>query len=536
MIATGIARLSQANDGPQTIARDSGVGRQGGVIMIAGSDGSGKTTLAHALAQTTLAGAPVLLVHHRRGIGALPRRKQPSGPTTEPHRHAPYPSVISLGKTFYLFADFLYGWFAKIRPFVRRGGWVILQRDWWDLLVDPRRYRLRSIPRLGRLLGRLLPQPDLTIVLDADPAAILARKAELPAEEIARQRAAWRELLTDESRVYLDAARPADEVLERATAELRRVIGEQGGSRHSPGWLAIPGARNARWLMPRGSRSMARRSFDVYQPTAVTARIGWEIGRAFASVGGFRLLPRSAAPPRAIRDLVDPYVPAGGSIAVMRRNHATGAIVLIVAADGSSVALAKLATDQSGQERLAREADSIERLGALLPHPLAAPRVLDRTGGALVMETPRPHPRWRPWRMPEEVAFALGAFYRAGSALDGANAGWGPSHGDCAPWNLLKTDDGWILIDWEEARSGRPPFYDLMHFLVRSSSLLRRPPTREIVNGVGGNRGWVGAAVAAYARGARLPVGEAWPHLLAYLESDPGDRHRQRVLSEIRDH
>src|SRR5687768_537991 len=152
------ARLPAIGDAEPEPARPSWV-RRGGVIMVAGPDGSGKTTLAHGLAQTVLADVPVLQVHHRRGIGRLPGR-QLRGPTTEPHRHAPYPTVVSLGKTFYLFADFLYGWLATIRPFVRSGGWVILQRDWWDLLVDPKRYRLRPMPRLGRLLGRLLPEPD----------------------------------------------------------------------------------------------------------------------------------------------------------------------------------------------------------------------------------------------------------------------------------------------------------------------------------------------------------------------------------------
>jgi len=509
------------------------IGRRlgGGVIMIAGPDGSGKTTLAQGLAKTWLADAPVLLVHHRRGIGKLPARK-PRGSTTEPHRHAAYPAVVSLGKTFYLFADFLYGWLVTIRPFVRAGGWVILQRDWWDLLVDPRRYRLHPFPRLGRLLGRLLPRPDLTLVLDADPDAILARKAELPAEELARQRAAWREVFPpDESHVYLDAARPSDAVLDRAAADLSRIMGEHG-SRHALGWFSIPRGRDARWLLPRGSRAIARTSLDLYQPTALRARIGWEIGCALSSLGGFRLLPRGAAPARAIRELVDDYVPTGGSLAVMRRNHAGGAIVLIVAADGSAVAVAKVATDKHGQDALAHEADRIERFGSLLPHPLAAPRILGRAQGALVMEAVRWHARWRPWRMPEDVAFALGAFFRAESTAT-PNGRTGLSHGDVAPWNLLRINDQWILIDWEEARADRPAFYDLMHFLVRSRSLLGRPSTRDLVEGIRWNKGWIGSAVGAYAQGAGLSAAEAWPSLLAYLEGDVQDRNRQRVLSDL---
>jgi thymidylate kinase len=532
VISTSLA-LSYTIDDSQPANSGAGWRRRGGVIMIAGPDGSGKTTLAQGLAQTWFADAPVLLVHHRRGIGMLPGR-QPRGPTTEPHRHSPYPTVVALGKTFYLFVDFLFGWLATIRPFVRSGGWVILQRDWWDLLVDPKRYRLRPIPRLGRFLGRLLPEPDLTLILEADPDVIRHRKAELPCEELARQTAEWRKVRPpSKSCIYLDARRPPGEVLQRAAAELARRMCEQGASRHMAGWLAVPPAHDPRWLLPRGSRSVARGGLDVYQPVTVKARIGWELARTLSAVGIFRLLPRGAAPPQAVTQLVDAHVPVGGSFAVARANHAGRFVVLIVAADGAPVAVAKVATDQEGRDALAREASNLEELGALLPAPLSAPRILGRADGALVMEAVHWQPRWRSWRMPEDVAFALGAFFRAGSAALANGTRAGPSHGDVAPWNLLKTSDGWVLVDWEDARAARAPFYDLMHYLAQSRTLLGRPSTRELVEGVAGTKGWIGAAVVAYARGAQLSVDDAWPNLLAYLNDNVGDADRRRLLAEL---
>jgi thymidylate kinase len=507
--------------------------RRGGVIMVAGPDGSGKTTLAHGLAQMVLADVPVLQVHHRRGIGRLPGR-QPRGPTTEPHRHAPYPTVVSLGKTFYLFVDFLYGWLATIRPFVRSGGWVILQRDWWDLLVDPKRYRLRSMPRLGRFLGRLLPEPDLTLILEADPDIILDRKAELPPEELARQRAAWRAVRPPgDACAYVDAALPAREVLRCAASELARRMSEQGGSRHASGWVAIPRVRDARWVLPRGSGSVARASLGVYQPVTAKARIGWELARALSSLGAFRVLPRGATPPRAVRELVDPYVPAGGSLAVARTNHAGRFVALILGADGSPVAVAKIATDDEGRSALAREASNLEQLGGLLPRPLSAPRILGRAEGALVVEAVRWQARWRPWRMPEDVALALGAFFRKRSAADADGTRSGLSHGDVAPWNLLKTSDRWVLVDWEDAGVSRPPFHDLMHFLAQSSTLLGSPSPRELVDGIARNRGWIGRAVAAYARGAQLSAADAWSYLLAYLQANIDDPDRRGLLKEL---
>jgi hypothetical protein len=133
----------------------------------------------------------------------------------------------------------------------------------------------------------------------------------------------------------------------------------------------------------------------------------------------------------------------------------------------------------------------------------------------LVVEAVKWQARWRPWRMPEAVAFALGAFFRAGAVADCDR--FGLSHGDVAPWNLLKSTDGWVLIDWEDAQERQTPFYDLIHFLVQAHAHLGRPSRSALLRGFLG-KSWIGAAVAAYARGAQIPADEARPHLLTYLQ------------------
>jgi hypothetical protein len=422
---------------------------------------------------------------------------------------------LTVAKTLYLFLDFLVGWLVTIRPAVRSGTWVILQRDWWDLLVDPQRYRLRPIPRLGRLLGRFLPRPDLTLVLETDAHVILARKAELSAAELARQRAAWRELFpAGRSAVYLDASRPAGEVLRRAAVAIEQRISAQGGSRHLTGWAALPSTRDPRWLLPCGSASLARAGLGVYHPVTVRGRIGWGAARTLATLGGLRMLPGGPGPSSELRRTVAPYVPAGGALATARTNHPGRSIALVLAADGTCVAVAKIATCEEARGALRREAANLERLSGLLPPPLSTPKILHRTEDALVLEPVPWRARWRPWRMPEEVAFALGAFFRRGSEAGG---GVGFVHGDVAPWNLLRTRDGWALIDWEEAQERHAPFHDLLHFLVQAHALLGRPSQHVLLRGLLWRRGWVGAAVAAYASGARIPVDSAAPSLLVYL-------------------
>jgi hypothetical protein len=129
------------------------------------------------------------------------------------------PGLSSL-KALYLFVDFLLGWNLRISPFVRRGGWVVFERGWWDHAVDPRRYRQRS----GRpfvVLGRLLPRADLVLVLEADPVTIHARKPQLTTEELARQMVLWRRILPrSQRRMYLDAALPVAQLVEQVRAQV----------------------------------------------------------------------------------------------------------------------------------------------------------------------------------------------------------------------------------------------------------------------------------------------------------------------------
>lgn len=89
----------------------------------------------------------------------------------------------------------------------------MIDRGWWDMAVDPKRYRLKIPPRAIEILGRAIPAPELLVVLHAPPEVILERKGDLSAEEIERQLDRWRQVLPKRVPVvWVDAARPLDEV------------------------------------------------------------------------------------------------------------------------------------------------------------------------------------------------------------------------------------------------------------------------------------------------------------------------------------
>jgi aminoglycoside phosphotransferase (APT) family kinase protein len=168
--------------------------------------------------------------------------------------------------------------------------------------------------------------------------------------------------------------------------------------------------------------------------------------------------------------------------------------------------------------------------------------VLTQSDGLLVLRPESWSPRRRPWLLPAEVAGALGRFFAAGT--EHQDDALGPVHGDFAPWNLLQTDRGWVLVDWEEAHHRGRPFVDLFHYLVMAHVNLEVPSQQSLLAGLEGN-GWIGRAIAAYAEGAQLLNEDLRELLIFYLHSSSQGlniassggladfRSRQRLLESL---
>jgi Phosphotransferase enzyme family len=240
-------------------------------------------------------------------------------------------------------------------------------------------------------------------------------------------------------------------------------------------------------------------------------RVGWRTARIAAGLGGLRLLPQ-AAPPKPVQDVVARYVPTGGRYAVMRATHPQRFVTLVVDRAGRPIAVAKVALSADGQRALEREATALAAHGMQLPLPLRAPVMIAHEPEILVTKAVEWQLRPTPWKLPLEVAGALGVLFRASE-----DAGFGVAHGDCAPWNLLWSAGAWVLVDWEDATAKAPAFHDVFHYLIQSHVLLGRPAANSILDGLSG-RGWVGAAIRTYASAAQLPAQEAIDLFLGHLE------------------
>jgi thymidylate kinase len=479
------------------------------LVAVVGPDGSGKSTLAQSLpgACSGLFRREALF-HWRPEV--LPRPGafvgSPLGDPSRPHDREPHSKAVSTALLLYFWTDFFVGSWMRFYPLKARTGLVVIERGWWDALVDPRRYRLDAPPTLVKILGRLLPAPDLTLVCEAPVEVVTERKNELSGEEVSRQAQAWRSLRTPRSEVrYLDASDSPEGMRTAARAAITDHLESRAIARLGHGWTRLPPSTTNRWSVPRGPGRIAAASLLVYQPMTPGRRVAWKLAQIVAHSGGLRLLPRNDPAPRAVRALIASFVPRRGSFALARATHPGRYIAMILDAHGQPHIVVKVAIDETGRQALQQEASRIAEVGGLLTSPLRPPTIVDHREGSLALRAEPWRPRWRPWDLNKELVEALGMFFasRRRDGPDGVPVG--PSHGDFAPWNVLRTNDGWLLIDWEYASTERPAFYDVFHHLVQSHVHLGRPSRRVLLEAVIGH-GSLAPLLRIYARAADVDV------------------------------
>jgi thymidylate kinase len=163
-------------------------------LVFLGPDGVGKSTLVTGLLDTLKSAFRRDHTFHWRPGVVLPIRDGDGG-LANPHDQPPRGAVLSVLFLLGFFLDFWVGHILRVRPLLTRSGLVIFDRYYYDILVDPKRYRYAGPKWLLRVMALLLPGRDeLVLVLDAPEEVILSRKRQLSEEELRRMRVDYRQL------------------------------------------------------------------------------------------------------------------------------------------------------------------------------------------------------------------------------------------------------------------------------------------------------------------------------------------------------
>ena len=161
---------------------NGGLSPTGVFIALLGPDGVGKSSLISQLTAAVGGAFPEQRVFHFRPMLFWSRKG--TGPVTDPHGKPRRPAWQSMAKICSLVLDYCFGYRFLVRPMLRRSGFVVFDRYLYDLWVDTKRYRYGGPLWLARLVCYLVPTPDLLFVLSAPPEVIIARKSEVPLQDL----------------------------------------------------------------------------------------------------------------------------------------------------------------------------------------------------------------------------------------------------------------------------------------------------------------------------------------------------------------
>ena len=196
------------------------------MVVFLGLDGSGKSTVIARVLRDLGDVFPSSRCYHQRPcvLWAGAEDRTVRGPRPMPRRRW----LASLVKLGLWGADYWAGFLWEIFPRLVQSALVPFDRYYYDLLVDPGRYRYGGPPAAARLLACVLPRPDLVILLDVRPEVSDARRQDGEFRSAPRLRAAYAALVRSLPAGHIvDASQPIDEVVVEVERAILRFLGQR---------------------------------------------------------------------------------------------------------------------------------------------------------------------------------------------------------------------------------------------------------------------------------------------------------------------
>ncbi len=279
-------------------------------VIVLSPDGGGKSSISKLTLEKLLGCFRKTIYLHWRP-GALPQIRTLLGKSklenefviANPHSPKRRSRITSFLRWGYYSFDYIIGYYFKILPMKIKTTAVIMDRYYYDIIVDPIRYGFNLPKWVLKLPLRFIPKPDLTIYLDNEPEELYKRKQELPIEELERQVKEWREFIPSLPNARIVTTdKPLDAVVHEVTklvlerrAEMTRKMLKVDPDESFYLWksditdyIALPSKKNCRWIIPTNPE-LAKKAWDLFRPYSLKGKTYKVIMRFLSSIGGLKL-------------------------------------------------------------------------------------------------------------------------------------------------------------------------------------------------------------------------------------------------------
>lgn len=488
-------------------------------VVILGPDGTGKSTLAERL--VTLGTTDFSGCHHfhwRPGLLPQLSKRSNKGANTEPPappQDYAYGNLISLVRFTYYLLDFILGYWWRIYPSRRKGILVLGERWYFDVIINPARYGFKVPKWLRIAAGKLVPKPDLTVLLTGDPEIIHARKKELDPQSIKDQLTQLTELLETIPNTAIVAT---DVPIQESAKQLVNLVLNAASDSSTPCWRAFPSTSNVRlWISDNDKNRNIAHLYTPYSTSGTIAK--WLLTKAPIK------LWRNCDPMTCnwLKDIQDHgnRTLGRGDLSINLSIGTPGPHQKHTAQvfnTNGILAYIKIATSPAGRSQLERERDALIGNPTSTASGIHLPKVLgyeiNGDSTLLYLSAPDNPGQARPLEISQEDILFLEHLLPteaqersvrivieetlpqhqietinninvssllqdvvetlnrlAPNGMVHAN----PAHGDFAPWNTHRLSSGHLYVfDWEYYEPSAPMLFDLFHRVYMANKLVRQ--------------------------------------------------------------
>jgi hypothetical protein len=275
-----------------------------------------------------------------------------------------------------------------------------------------------------------------------------------------------------------------------------------------------PIRRNGRLLLAfQSDRASASRTLGLYQPQRPAARLVAASLRLLVGAGAHAWMPahRNLTTLRR-KEMIPPLtdvIPGTCGVMLGSPEHRIRRAIATYRTD-AGWEVGKLAFGADGSDLLTQEANVLRTLATKthgvpkclglhheggismlrMPYLTGAPvRTGESTAALALLEDwisdrpPQPMEQYAEWQFISKALAASDAGESAFRQLKEIQLVPVICHGDFARWNLLKQDDGTLIVlDWEWGRENGMPGIDLVHYFLQDARLVKRMPDKEAVS------------------------------------------------------